>query len=68
MLSFHFNRTNIKESSQRRAHLEIFSIVSSARTWTSLILAAKSGNRRQSATGFSKNAVLAETSYHDKNG
>ena len=42
---------------------EIFSVVSSALAWTSVILAGKCGSRRHSATSFSKNVEVAETSY-----
>ena len=39
---------------------EIFSIPSSARAWTSVILAGKRGSRRHSTTSFSENVVVAE--------
>ena len=42
---------------------EIFSILSSVRAWTSVILAGKRGNRRHSTTSFSENVEVAETSY-----
>ena len=40
-----------------------FSIVSSARARTSVILAGKSGSRRHFITNFSTNVVVAKTSY-----
>ena len=42
---------------------EIFSIVSSARLWGSVILAGKRGSRRHSTTSFSESVVVAGTSY-----
>ena len=42
---------------------QTFSIVSSARAWTSVILAGKCGSRRHSTTSFSENVEVAETSY-----
>ena len=42
---------------------EIFSLVSSARAWASVILAGKRGSRRHSTTSFSENVVVTETSY-----
>ena len=42
---------------------EIFSILSSARALTSVILAGKRSSRRHSTTSFSENVVVAETSY-----
>ena len=42
---------------------EIFSILSSARAWASVILAGKCVSRRRSTTSFSKNVEVAETSY-----
>ena len=42
---------------------EIFSILSSTRACTSVILAGKRGNRPQFTTSFSENAVVAGTSY-----
>ena len=42
---------------------EIFSILSSARAWNSIILAGKRDSRRHSTTNFSKNVVVAKTSY-----
>ena len=42
---------------------EIFSILSSARAWTSVILAGKRGSRRHSTTSFSESVVVAGTSY-----
>ena len=42
---------------------EIFSILSSAQAWTSVILAGKRDSRRHSTTGFSENVVVAGTSY-----
>ena len=41
---------------------EIFSILSSARARTNVVLAGKCCSRRQS-TSFSENVVVAETSY-----
>ena len=37
--------------------------MSSARPWTSVILAGKRGSRRHSTTSLSKNVEVAETSY-----
>ena len=42
---------------------EIFSILSIARVWTSVVLAGKHDGRRNSSAGFSKNVIVAETSY-----
>ena len=42
---------------------EFFSILSSARARTSVILAGKRGSRRHSTTSLSENVELAETSY-----
>ena len=42
---------------------KIFSILSSARARTSVILAGKRGSRRHSTTSFRENVVAAETSY-----
>ena len=42
---------------------KVFSILRSARAWTSVILAGKSVSRRHSATSFSEKVVVAETSY-----
>ena len=42
---------------------EIFSVLSSARAWTSVILAGKRDSRRYSTTSFSENVEVAETSY-----
>ena len=42
---------------------EIFSILSSARAWASVILARKRDSRHHSTTGFSENVVVAGTSY-----
>ena len=42
---------------------EIFSIVSSDRARTSVILAGKRGSRRHSTTSFSENVVEAGTSF-----
>ena len=42
---------------------EVFSILSSARAWTSVILAGKRGSGRQSTTSFSASVVVAGTSY-----
>ena len=42
---------------------DISSILSSVRAWTSDIFAGKCDNRRHSTMGFSKNVLMAETSY-----
>ena len=42
---------------------EIFSILSSARAWTSPILAGKRDSCYHSTTGFIENVVVAKTSY-----
>ena len=42
---------------------EIFSILSIARAWTSVILAGKRGSRRHSTASFSENVEVAKTSY-----
>ena len=42
---------------------EISSILTSARAWTSVILAGKRGSRRHSTTSFSENVEVAETRY-----
>ena len=41
---------------------EIFSILSSARAWTSVILAGKRESLRHSATNFGESTIVAETS------
>ena len=38
-------------------------MLSSARTWTSVILAGKRGSRRHSTTSFRENVEVSETSY-----
>ena len=42
---------------------EIFSMLSIARAWTSVILAGKRDSRHHSTTSFSENVVMAGTSY-----
>ena len=42
---------------------KIFSVLSSALAWTSVILAGKSGSRRHTTPRFSENVVVAGTSY-----
>ena len=42
---------------------ELFPILSSACARTIVILAGKCGSRRQSTTSFSKNVIVAKTSY-----
>ena len=42
---------------------EIFSILSIAHAWTSVILAGKRDSRRHSSQGFSENVVLTGTSF-----
>ena len=42
---------------------EIFSILSSAHAWTSVILEGKRDSRRQPTTSFSENIVVGGTSY-----
>ena len=42
---------------------EIFSILSIAHTWTSVILAGKRNSRRRSTTSFTENVVMAGTIY-----
>ena len=42
---------------------EIFSVLSTARAWTNVILAGESDNRRDSTTSSDENVVVAETSY-----
>ena len=42
---------------------EIFSVLSSACAWTSVILAGKRGSRRHSSTSFRANVVVARTRY-----
>ena len=43
---------------------EIFSVLSIARAWTSVILAGKGDSgRRHSTTNFSENVIVTETSY-----
>ena len=42
---------------------EIFSVLSTARAWTNVILEGKSDSRRDSTTSFDENVVVAETSY-----
>ena len=42
---------------------EIFPILSSARAWTSVILAGKRDSSRHSTTRFSENVVVARASY-----
>ena len=42
---------------------EIFSILSTAHVWTSVILAGKCGSRRHSTMSFSENVGVAGTSY-----
>ena len=38
-------------------------MLSSARAWTSVILAAKRDSRRHSTTSFTENVVVTKTSY-----
>ena len=42
---------------------EIFSVLSSKRSWTSVILAGNRGSRRHSTTSFSEIVEVAGTSY-----
>ena len=42
---------------------EIFSILSTARAWTNVILAGKRDSRRPTTTSFSENVVVAGTIY-----
>ena len=42
---------------------EIFSILSSARAWTCVVLAGKRDSRCQSTTSFSVNVLVTETGY-----
>ena len=42
---------------------EIFSMLSIAHAWTSVILAGKRDSRRHSTTSFSENVVVAGTGY-----
>ena len=46
-----------------RHEKEIFSILSSARALTNIILAGKSGSNRHSITSFSENVVVTKTGY-----
>jgi len=54
---------NFKFEDEADYEYEIFSILSSAREWASVILAEKRDSRRHFKTGFSENVVLAGTSY-----
>ena len=42
---------------------EIFSVLSSARAWASVILAGNRGSRSHSTLGLNENVVVAGTSY-----
>ena len=42
---------------------EMFSVLSSARAWTNVILAGKRGSPRHSTTSISENVLVAGTSY-----
>ena len=65
--SLHCSKTPILESfrflDEYDYEYEIFSILSSAHAWTSVILAGKRDSRRHSTTSFSENVVVAGTSY-----
>ena len=53
-----------KDSETRNDYqYSIFSVLSIAHAWASVILAGKRGSRRHSATCFSENVVVAETGY-----
>ena len=54
--------TNCSTLESFRFEDKIFSILSSARARTSVILVGKRGSRRHSTTSFSKNVVMAGTS------
>ena len=43
---------------------QIFSILSSAHAWASVILAEKRSSRRHSTTGLCENVVVAEIDYN----
>ena len=62
---FHPDNTleNFRFSGDDDYEYEIFSILSIAYAWTSVILAGKRGSRRHFTTSFSKNVGVAETSY-----
>ena len=61
----HFNKTleSFRFWDEDDYENEIFSILSSARAWTNVILAAKCDSHRHSTTSFSENVVVAEASY-----
>ena len=60
---FHLKLESFRFSDKYDYVYEFFSILSSARARTSVILAGKRGSRRYSTTSLSENVEMAETSY-----
>ena len=54
---------SISKTSTTSSKPEIFSILSSTRAWTSVILEGKRDGCRHFTKSFCKNVVLADTSY-----
>ena len=55
--------TNMETECEYEDEDEIFSILSSAKAWTNVILAPKHDSRLHSTESFSQNVVLADTGY-----
>ena len=64
MLHFQQLRDAFRFSDEDDQENDIFSILSGARAWTSVIFAGKRDSRRNSTTGFGENFVVAETSLY----
>ena len=60
---YQYHLTEIFHQLKDHNDYEIFSILSSARAWTSVILAGKRDSRLHSTRSFSENVVVAKTSY-----
>ena len=57
------NKETFRFSDETTTSTRLNTRLSSARRWTSVILAGKRDSRRHSTTSFSENVVMAETSY-----
>ena len=62
-LSFNLIIESFRFQDEYDNEYEIFSVLSSVRAWTSVILAGKRGSRRHSTTNFSENVEVGKTSY-----
>ena len=62
-MQFHWNSTNLRRYITYLDTKTRTTTRSSARAWTSVILAGKRDSRHHSTTGFSENVEVTETSY-----